>query len=332
MSHDLLSQDEIDALLDGVDTGEVETEEETDAEGVRPFHFGGQDRIVRGRLPSLEMVGERFARQFRVTLFNILRRNPEISFAGLESMKYSDYMHRLYVPTNLNLFRAKPLRGTALLLMEPKLVYGVVDRFFGGDGRFNTRIEGREFTATEMRVIRILVDAAFEDLKEAWRPIMPLDLEYIQSELNPHLATIVSPSEIVVVSRFTIDLDGTSGELHITLPYGMIEPIREQLSHGIQSDRTDRDQRWDDNLHSHVREAEVELRGVLAEPRITIADLLSLTEDDIIPIKWPPEVDIRVENQTRFRGQFGVSNGQNAVLIRQVLSPEPSPPQFGETE
>ena len=149
MSHDLLSQDEIDALLDGVGNGEVETQDEPPEKGaVRNWNFGSQDRIVRGRLPSLEMVGERFARQFRVTLFNILRRNPEIAFAGLETLKYSDYMHRLYVPTNLNLIRAKPLRGTALLLIEPKLVFGVVDRFFGGDGRFNARIEGREFTPT----------------------------------------------------------------------------------------------------------------------------------------------------------------------------------------
>ncbi len=326
MSHDLLSQDEIDALLDGVGNGEVETQDEPPEKGaVRNWNFGSQDRIVRGRLPSLEMVGERFARQFRVTLFNILRRNPEIAFAGLETLKYSDYMHRLYVPTNLNLIRAKPLRGTALLLIEPKLVFGVVDRFFGGDGRFNARIEGREFTPTEMRVIRILIDAAFGDLKEAWSPVMDLDFEYVQSELNPHLATIVSPSEIVVVSRFTVDLEGAGGEIHLTLPYAMIEPIREQLSNGIQSDRTDRDERWIHNLRDHVSASEVELRGVLAEPRITLAELLSLSAEDVIPIAWPPKVELRVENVTRFAGQFGVSGGRNAVRINRIVGPDTEP-------
>lgn len=328
MSEDLLSQDEIDALLDGVGTGDVETEEEETVDGVRSFDFGSQDRIVRGRLPSLEMVGERFARQFRISLFNILRRNPELNFAGLETLKYSDYMHRLFVPTNLNLIRAKPLRGTALLVFEPKLVFNVVDRFFGGDGSFHARIEGREFTPTEMRVIRILVDAAFEDLKEAWRPVLPLEFEYIQSELNPHLATIVSPSEIVVVARFTVDLDGGGGDIHLTLPYAMLEPIREQLSHGIQSDRTDRDERWVDNMQSHIAESKVEVRGVLAQPQLTLAELLSLTDEDVIPIPWPPKVELRVEDVTRFTGDFGISNGRNAILLREFIAPEKDTPQF----
>ncbi|MEN8718874.1 MAG: flagellar motor switch protein FliM [Oceanococcaceae bacterium] len=323
MSEELLSQDEIDALLDGVGSGEVETEDDEPVDGVRPFSFGAQDRIVRGRLPSLEMVAERFARQFRITLFNILRRNPELNFAGLETLKYSDYMHRLFVPTNLNLMRVKPLRGTALLVFEPKLVFSVVDRFFGGDGSFHARIEGREFTPTEMRVIRILVDAAFEDLVEAWRPVLPLEFEYIQSELNPHLATIVSPSEIVVVARFTVDLDGSGGDIHLTMPYSMLEPIRDQLSHGIQSDRTDRDESWISNMRSHVADARVELRGVLAQPQLTLADLLSLTDEDVIPIQWPPKLELRVEGVTRFIGDFGTANGHNAVRIREVVTNEP---------
>lgn len=329
MSEELLSQDEIDALLDGVGSGEVETEDDEPVDGVRSFNFAAQDRIVRGRLPSLEMVAERFARQFRISLFNILRRNPELNFAGLETIKYSDYMHRLFVPTNLNLIRAKPLRGTALLVFEPKLVFSVVDRFFGGDGTFHARIEGREFTPTEMRVIRIMLDAAFEDLTEAWRPVLPLEFEYIQSELNPHLATIVSPSEIVVVARFSVDLDGTGGDIHLTMPYSMLEPIREQLSHGIQSDRTDRDERWESNMRSHVADTEVEVRGVLAQPRLTLADLLSLNEDDVIPISWPPRVKLVVEDIARFSGDFGTSNGQNAVLLRELIAEEPAPNVLG---
>lgn len=328
MSEDLLSQDEIDALLDGVGSGDVDTEDEGPVEGVRNFDFSSQDRIIRGRLPSLEMVGERFARQFRISLFNILRRNPELNFAGLETLKYSDYMHRLYVPTNLNLIRCKPLRGTALLVFEPKLVFSVVDRFFGGDGSYHARIEGREFTPTEMRVIRILVDAAFEDLREAWLPVLPLDFEYIQSELNPHLATIVSPSEIVVVARFTVDLDGAGGDIHLTMPYTMLEPVREQLSHGIQSDRTDRDQRWEANMRSHIAAAPVEVRGILAEPKLSLADLLSLTADDVIPISWPPKVELRVEDTTRFIGDFGTSNGHNAVLLREAVAHDKQPPDL----
>ena len=205
---DLLSQDEIDALLHGVDSGAVETDPEPPSGEARSYDFASQDRIIRGRMPTLEMVHERFARLWRIGLFNLIRRSAELSVRGIELIKFNDYMHSLYVPTNLNLIRFKPLRGTGLIVFEPTLVFAIVDNFFGGDGRYPTRIEGREFTATEMRVIHLLLKQTFADLREAWAPVMDVDFEYINSEINPHFANIVTPREYVVVCRLHVELDG----------------------------------------------------------------------------------------------------------------------------
>ncbi len=316
---EILSQDEIDALLDGVDSGDVDTQPAPQPGEVMPLDLASQDRIVRGRLPTLEMINERFARHFRVSLFNMLRRSPELSVVGVESLKFSEYMHKLYVPTNLNLVRVKPLRGTALIVFEPRLVFAVVDNFFGGDGRYRAKIEGREFTPTEMRVVQLLLNAAFADLAEAWGPILEVEFEYLQSEVNPHLATIVSPTEVVVVSRFRVELEGGGGDVHVTLPYSMIEPVREQLNAGVQSDRGDHDDRWARAMKQQLESAEVSIAGVLARPRVSLRELLALQPGDVIPIGMPRQTELEVEGISSYRGEFGVSGGNNAVRIEDLL-------------
>jgi len=322
---ELLSQDEIDALLHGVDSGEVETEGAEQDGAAKPVDLASQDRIVRGRMPTLEMVNERFARAFRISLFNMLRRSPELSVEGVETVKYADYLHQLYVPSNLNMIRMAPLKGTALLVFEPRLVFTVVDNFFGGDGRYNTRIEGREFTPTEMRIVQLMLDRAFNDLREAWSPVMDIEFEHVQSEVNPHLATIVNPSEIVVVSRFHLELDGGGGDIHVTLPYGMLEPIRELLDAGIQSDRKERDDSWAQALQAQVKDAEVDVHSRLFEKRLRLSELLNLKAGDVIPIDMPESVDLCVEGVPTFRGRFGTSHGQNAIQITQLLRRAPQP-------
>jgi len=323
-SRELLSQDEIDALLHGVDAGVVDTTPPPAAPGeARGFDFATQDRIVRGRLPTLEMINERFARLFRISLFNMLRRTPELTVVGIEMAKFSEYTHSLYVPTSLNVVKIKPLRGSALFIFEPKLVFTVVDNFFGGDGRIPVKIEGREFTPTENRVIQLLLRQVFVDLQEAWAPVMDLEFEYQQSEVNPHFANIVSPSEIVVVSRFKIDLDGGSGHLHVTIPYSMIEPIRDQLDAGLQSDRAERDERWTQALEQQVKDTEVVVESQLATATISLRQLMNLKAGDVLPITMPKAVDLFVEDLPVFRGQFGVYNGHNAVRVTDVIRRTP---------
>lgn len=314
---DILSQDEIDALLHGVDNGEVETEKDDYLPdgSARSYNFTSQDRIVRGRLPALEMINERFARYFRISLFNMLRRSPDISVGGVQMLKFAEYVHSLFVPTSLNMVQIHPLRGTALFIFDPKLVFIVVDNFFGGEGRFYTRIEGREFTPTEMRVIQMLLQQVFNDLKEAWLPVMKVDFEYTNSEVNPQFANIVSPTEVVVVTTFHIELDGGGGDLHVTMPYSMIEPMRELLDAGMQSDRSDVDERWLIALKEEVQEVPVEVSAILSEVDISLRDLLNIKAGDVIPVNIPDTVVLRAKDVPVYRGVFGVSGGKNSIKI-----------------
>ncbi|HEX5306790.1 MAG TPA: flagellar motor switch protein FliM [Dyella sp.] len=312
---DLLSQDEIDALLDGVEGGAVATggDEPLDPDAVIQYDFTQQDRIVRGRLPTLEMVNDRFARYFRTGVFSVLRKTCEVSVLGVRMVKFAEYVHGLAVPSNLNLVRIKPLRGTALVVMEPRLVFTVIDNFFGGDGRYHARIEGRDFTATENRVIQIMLVELFAAMVEAWAPVLPLEFEYQSSEINPQFANIVSPTETVVVSRFHVELDGGGGEIHLTLPYAMVEPIRTLLDAGVQSDRVDRDDRWSETLHEEILDAEVELSTLLLEAEISIGDFLQLRPGDVIPVQLPEHSTVFAEDVPIFRGRYGQANGHKAV-------------------
>ena len=313
--NEVLNQDEIDALLHGVDKGTVSTEAEAVPPGeARAFDFANQQRIVRGRMPTLEMINDRFSRQFRTSLFSMLRRQPEVTVMSIQMVKFSDYVHSLQVPTNLNMVKFLPLRGTGLIVLDPKLVFAAVDNFFGGVGRF-AKIEGREFTATEQRIIHMVLKYVFGDLQEAWSHVARLDIEYISSEVNPHFANVVSPSEVVVVSCFRIELDGGGGDIHVTMPYSMIEPLREQLHAGVASDRAEHDERWGQALREEMEDAEIELSTVLGRGKITMQQLMSLQPGDVLPCDFSGRATVMAEDVPVFRGTFGVSHGQQAVQI-----------------
>lgn len=320
---DLLSQDEIDALLHGVDDGDVETEsteDSNDSSGeVKGYDFNSQERIVRGRMPTLEMVNERLARYFRISLFNFLRRSAEISISGVQVLKFSEYIQGLFVPTNLNVIRFAPLRGRALIVMEPRLVFTAVDNFFGGGGQFYNKVEGREFTPTEMRVIRLIIELLFKDLKEAWKPVMDLEFEYMSSEVNPQFANIVSPSEIVVVSTIHIELEGGGGDINIAMPYSMIEPIRDLLD-AVGSDRGEVDGRWQESLRKEVLRSEVSLNSMLIEKTMAVKDVLNFKKGDVIPIDMPETVTVQAEDVSIFKGKVGLSDGNYAIQITEKLT------------
>tara|TARA_B100001109_G_scaffold255677_1_gene259991 strand:- start:40514 stop:41482 length:969 start_codon:yes stop_codon:yes gene_type:complete len=311
---DLLSQDEIDALLHGVDDGDIEPEENIDSTGVKSYDLTSNDRIVRGRMPTLEMINERFARYTRISMFNFLRRSADVASGGVQIMKFGEYVHTLYVPTSLNLVKMRPLRGTALFIMDAKLVFKLVDNFFGGDGR-HAKIEGREFTPTEVRVVQLVLSQVFSDMIEAWAPVVKLDFEYVGSEVNPAMANIVSPSEVVVVSTFHIELDGGGGDLHLTFPYSMIEPIREVLDAGVQSDVDDVDERWMQSLREDILEARVPVHGTLVDRQITLREVAELQAGDIIPVDMPEEFILQANGVPIFRGKMGISNENMAVKI-----------------
>jgi len=321
---DILSQDEIDALLHGVEDGKVETGSDAQLlDGqARPYDLASNERIVRGRMPTLEMINDRFARFLRTTIFNLLRRTAEISVGGVQTLKFSQYVHGLFVPTSLNLVRVRPLRGTGLVVFDPRLVFTLVDNFFGGDGRFYTKIEGRDFTPTERRVIQMLLAQVLKDLKEAWSMVADLEFEYLNSEMNPQFANIVSPTEVVVINSFHVELEGGGGDIHLTMPYAMIEPLRELLAAGMQSDRKEQDDRWPASLRQEVKSAVVELDATLVETELTLGDLMSLKPGDVIPIDLPRTVLARVDGVPVFSGQFGVSRGNNALKVIERIVPK----------
>lgn len=318
---DILSQDEIDALLNGVDGGDVEIqpEEEIDDGSAKQYDFNSQDRIVRGRLPTLEMINERFARNFRVSLFNNLRRSPEISVEGIEMMKFGEYIHTLFMPSNMNMVKMRPLRGTVLFVLNPKLVYSLVDNFFGGTGRWHTKIEGRDFTATEMRIVMHVLEQIFTDMEKAWKPVMEISYEYTNSEVNPQFANVVSPTEVMIVSNFHIDLDGGGGSLQIALPYSTIEPIREVLDAGMQSDAADTDNRWILSLQEELTTASVQLDALLTTCEITLNDVLTMEAGDIIPVDIPDYVMASSDGVPVFKAKLGESRGNCALKIEQMV-------------
>ncbi|AHL32897.1 flagellar motor switch protein FliM [Pseudomonas corrugata] len=314
---DLLSQDEIDALLHGVDDGLVQTENAAEPGSVKSYDLTSQDRIVRGRMPTLEMINERFARYTRISMFNMLRRSADVAVGGVQVMKFGEYVHSLYVPTSLNLVKIKPLRGTALFILDAKLVFKLVDNFFGGDGR-HAKIEGREFTPTELRVVRMVLEQAFVDLKEAWQAIMEVNFEYINSEVNPAMANIVGPSEAIVVSTFHIELDGGGGDLHVTMPYSMIEPVREMLDAGFQSDLDDQDERWINALRQDVLDVDVPIGATVARRQLRLRDILHMQPGDIIPVEMPEDMIMRANGVPAFKVKMGSHKGNLAL---QVIEP-----------
>jgi len=322
---EILSQDEIDTLLNGVDSGEVDTEKEglaAEGEAVS-YELGSQDRIIRGRMPTLDMINERFARYLRISMYNMLRKTAEVTVVGVSMMKFSEYARGLFMPTSLNLVNINPLRGTGLFVVDPNLVFATVDNFFGGDGRYHTRIEGREFTPTENRVIQLLLERLFEDLSKSWEPVMNLDFNYLNTEVNPQFANIVSPTEVVVVQKFKMELEGGGGEFHIVMPYSMLEPIRELLDAGMQSDQANVDQRWTSSLKEDLKQAVVEIDSSMCHTKMTIAEVLNLNEGDVIPIDMPDAVTVRAAKIPIFRGVLGNSNGKNAVqFVTPITRPD----------
>ena len=321
MAGDFLSQDEVDALLKGVtgETDEPEIHEGGDGD-VRAYNIGTQERIVRGRMPTLELVNERFARYLRIGLFNYMHRNAEISVGPIRVQKYSEFIRNLVVPTNLNLVVAKPLRGTALFVFDPNLVFLVVDNMFGGDGRFHTRVEGRDFTATEQRIIQGLLGVVFAEYSKSWKPVHDINFEYVRSEMNSQFANIATPSEIVVSTTFTLEFGGATADMHICFPYSMLEPIRDLLYSTMQSDQLSSDKRWIVTLRKQLQGAEVEIVAHLGSGKITLGQILEIKVGDVIPIHIPQHIEALVDNVPLMECSYGQQNGQYALKVERFIA------------
>ena len=320
MSTEVLSQDEVDALLKGVNgDDDVEAPVES-ADGVKPYNMAKQERIVRGRMPTMEVINERFARLLRVDLFNFMRKSPEISVGPVKVIKYGEFIRNLVVPTNLNIVQPKPLRGNSLIIFDPTLVFTVVDNMFGGDSRFHTRVEGRDFTATEQRIILRMLAVVLDTYNKAWQPVYPLAMEFVRSEMHTQFAAIATPPEVVITTTFSIELGSAGGEIHVVMPYSTLEPIRDLLYNSTQGDSAEPDKRWMQMLSRQVQHAEVELTALLARQPITLSQVLNMRRGDVIDIDIKPNLTAEVDGVPIFDCRYGVLNGHYAVKVEKIVA------------
>jgi len=320
MSDQFLSQDEVDALLEGV-TGESPKldKSDEDAGGVRTYDIANQERIVRGRMPTMEIINERFARNLRLGMFNFMRKNPEISVGPVRVIKYSALLRDIVVPTNINIINAHPLRGSGLVIFDPNLVFCVIDSLFGGSGKLHLHIEGRDFSPTEQRIIQRMLDLTLAEYTRAWGTLCNFNFTYQRSEMHTQFANIASPSEIVVTTTFNLQIGDAGGELHICFPYAMLEPIRDVLYSSLQGDGREPDRRWARQLTQQVQAADIELTAELTKTTLTVGELLKLRVGDFVELPLKEIVQANVDGVPVMDCRFGVVNGRTALRIERLL-------------
>ena len=315
-----LSQDEVDALLTGI-TGEAAVASAPrPADGALPvYKLGTDDHVVRSRMHTLEVINERFARHLRSALLTFMRRSADISVGAVQIQKYGEFIRHLPVPANINLMLMKPLRGTALFVFNPKLVFLVVDNLFGSDGRYHVRVEGRDFTQTEQRIIKRLLNLTLDSYGQAWRPVYPLDFEYVRAEMHARLANIVSPNEVVINTTFHIEFGPIGGALNVCIPYSMIEPIRDLLTNPLQGE-VEVDKRWVKQLSQQVKSADVELKAPFQNFQSTIGQLLKLKVGDVLPIEIPEAIVAQVNGVPVMECGYGTSNNRYALRVQKMIN------------
>ena len=321
MNQHILSQDEVDALLQGI-TGESQKldAEVVDNSAIRTYDIASQERIVRGRMPTMEIINERFARNIRIGLFNLIRKSPEIAIGSIKVQKYSAFLREIVVPTNFNIVSVRPLRGSGLIVCDPTLVFAVIDALFGGAGKYHTRIEGRDFSPTELRIITRIIEVITAEYKKAWQGIYPLELEYQRSEMQPQFANIATPSEVVVATSFTLEIGDTSGTIHFCIPYATLEPIRDILYSTMQGDAVEPDRRWVNLMKEQIQSAEVELVAELAHAPATVEQLLALKAGDFIELDMRQSVEAKVAGVPVLDCHYGISNGKYALKVNKLLT------------
>ena len=319
----ILSQEEIDALLHGMEDGKVDTTpEQLNRAGIISFDFANQDRIIRGRMPTLEIINDHFSRLFRNTLSSALRKALDVGSRGVQMMKFGEFIKTLPVPSSLHIFRMDPLRGHAILVLESKLVFTLLDLFFGGSGKTSFRIEGRDFTAIESRLIQRVVAMVFGDLEKAWNSVHPLSIQHTRTEINPQFVSIVPPSDLVITIPYGIELEQFTGMITLCIPYSTIEPIKGKLYSGYQSDQMEVDHNWIERFYERLKSTEVEVKVELGRSQITVQDLFRLKVGDVIPLgkDVSDPLSVQVQGVPKFLARPGVYGSNKAIQIEEKIT------------
>ena len=322
---EILSQDEVDSLLDGLDSGEVETETDLEkpepAEGIQVYDFTSQDKVVRARMPTFDVINERLSREVRATLSSLLQTNVDVSANPFDTLKFSEFGRSLPVPTSLHVFRMEPLRGHGLIVLESQLVYNLIDTFFGGEALGKARVEGREFTTIEEVMIKKAVVAVLKNIEASWAPIEPVKTALIRSEMNPQFTAIVLPTDLVIVTRFEIELEQAAGNLVVCYPYAMIEPMRNKLSSGVQAETEEIDTNWRRMIKEVILKSEVDLRIQLGSTEITGEKLIYMQKGDVIQLDNDATEPLScfVDGLEKLKGYIGVQRGFQAFQIKEKI-------------
>ena len=321
----ILSQDEIDALLKGVVSGEVDTtpkEGETTAKGVAQYDLFNQERIIRGRMPTMEMINDRFIRRQSVSWSNMFRDAIDFAVVGTQVIKFGEFLKKIPQPSSLNVFHMSPLRGSALYVMDAFLVYLIIDYYFGGKGQTHVKPEGRDFTPVQLRVIKKLLLQALVDLEKAWHSVVPVKVEYVRSESNPQFAMVVTSSEIVMVVTLQVVLGETARELYLVYPYAMLEPIKEKLYSGLVSDQVDPNGDWSQRFRERLQECPLPITVRLGTASVTVKDVLNFSPGDVVLLDQRPgdPLDCFVEGYKKFQGSPGIFKGNHACRVTKVVT------------
>ncbi len=318
---DILSQDEVDALLKGIAEGEVETEKLEDTSGVKAYDFTGQEKIVRGRMPSLDIANERLARNFRLSLSAAIRHMVDVTNVNVTITKFYDFMRGVPFPSSINIFKMEPLRGFGLLVFDASMIFSLIEFIFGGTGKGYFKPEGREFTPIEQKIIHKVVLIFFDDMEEAWKPVYPIRPVYVRSEMNPQFVTIVTPVDVVIKVEFVLEVEGKQCKAFLCIPYGSVEPIKEKLYSAFSADRDELDIKWLERLKDRLKDIPVTLTGVLGRTVLTVEEVLQLKEDDVLVLNSNIDDDlgVMVEGSDKFKAKFGVLKGYRAIKIAKVI-------------
>jgi len=322
----VLSQEEVDSLLDGIGEGKIETETDIPEPGdaLRPYDFSRQNGTLQSRMPAIGMIEERLATFLRASLGGTTGSDVDVRVASSESAKFGEFCRSLPLPSSLNIFKMSPLRGFALLVLEGPLIFSFVDAFFGGKGVSAVKLEGRSFTNIENRIIDKIVRIVLRDLEKAWSDIHAVETTLIRTEMDTRFATIVTPSDQVIVSRFNIDLERASGLMTLCIPFSTVEAVRDKLKHRYQGEKMGADPRWRTHVMERVQALRVRLSCTLGQTRMTGRDLLQLKLGDVIALNQSVNepVIVRVEDIPKFHGYPGTYNNKQAIKIKALFAKE----------
>lgn len=310
--NEILNKEELDDLLgEQIDAGA----DDSDKALPRDYDFHIQPGLLQHRFSKLEQIYEKFLRKFKISLQKTIKRNIEFSTKSMSLTACREFIPSMAVPTNINIVSMPPLKGQGLICLDAKLVFSIVECYFGGDGKVPSNVEGRSFTSTEMRVVHKLLYQFFDDFQSAWEDVYKIKCEYLRSEADSAMLTWLQPHEFMLIKKIRVEMEGGGGEIQCVLPISLLDPIKEILEGGDKSEKITNDQSWTKALQNEILEANVEIDCILSKQSIKLKDVVKFKPGDIVPIEIPDMSVIKINNIPVYKVKFGTHEGNYAAKI-----------------